>query len=298
MPIYNNILTLSKVYQLSIEGSWYSAPTTPSSIEYLIVGGGGGAGAGSGTFYGGGGGGGAAANTGTFSQATLTTSVITISVGAGGAGGYTANSAVAANGGNSSILFGATTVNTGIAGYSGGNAGGNGGTSGNGNGPGSSNNGNGRPSSGGGSGRAGYNWDDATFPGQGGYGTQYSSYDMYGTDTSNSTAPSSGKGYFGAGGSQSGWYATNPGRPASYGGGGRGNTGSPGSPGLPSTGGGGGGGGADPGSNGGNGGSGLVVVRYPVQFADATTTGSPNVTVSGGYKYYAFTSSGTMQFTS
>jgi hypothetical protein len=40
-----------------------------------------------------------------------------------------------------------------------------------------------------------------------------------------------------------------------------------------------------------------VIFRYPDNFANATsTTGSPTLTVSGGYKTYTFTSSGSITF--
>lgn len=61
---------------------------------------------------------------------------------------------------------------------------------------------------------------------------------------------------------------------------------------------GGGGGGATQGSssNEQNGGSGRVIFRYSDAAPAATTTGSVTVTVSGGYRYYDFTSSGTFGF--
>jgi hypothetical protein len=41
----------------------------------------------------------------------------------------------------------------------------------------------------------------------------------------------------------------------------------------------------------------VVIIRYADTFASATsTTGSPNVTVSGGYRIYQFTSSGSITF--
>jgi hypothetical protein len=35
-------------------------------------------------------------------------------------------------------------------------------------------------------------------------------------------------------------------------------------------------------------------MRYPDSYAAATTTGSPTVTVSGGYRIYKFTGTGTL----
>jgi hypothetical protein len=65
---------------------------------------------------------------------------------------------------------------------------------------------------------------------------------------------------------------------------------------------GGGGGGATSNSNdttntGGNGGSGVVIIRYSdIYPAAASTTGSPTVTVTGGYRIYVFNSSGSITF--
>jgi hypothetical protein len=62
----------------------------------------------------------------------------------------------------------------------------------------------------------------------------------------------------------------------------------------------GGGGGATRGadtSSGRPGGSGVVILRYADSFVAANaTTGSPNVTVSGGYRIYRFWQSGSIQF--
>ena len=66
---------------------------------------------------------------------------------------------------------------------------------------------------------------------------------------------------------------------------------------------GGGGGGAGTASTGGGGGangyggSGIVILRYPSNYSAATsTTGSPTITVAGGYRVYKFTSSGSITF--
>ena len=46
-----------------------------------------------------------------------------------------------------------------------------------------------------------------------------------------------------------------------------------------------------------SGGSGIVILRYSNSYPAATsTTGSPTVTDSGGYRIYQFTSSGTITF--
>lgn len=46
-----------------------------------------------------------------------------------------------------------------------------------------------------------------------------------------------------------------------------------------------------------SGGSGVVIIRYPSNYADAaSTTGSPTFTNTGGYKIYKFTGSGSITF--
>ena len=48
---------------------------------------------------------------------------------------------------------------------------------------------------------------------------------------------------------------------------------------------------------GGNGGSGIVIIRYADSFAAATsTTGSPTLTNTGGYKIYTWTGNGSITF--
>jgi hypothetical protein len=48
---------------------------------------------------------------------------------------------------------------------------------------------------------------------------------------------------------------------------------------------------------GGAGGSGVVILRYPSTFDPAvSTTGLPTVTVTGGYRIYTFTASGSITF--
>ncbi len=71
-----------------------------------------------------------------------------------------------------------------------------------------------------------------------------------------------------------------------------------GSPGTANTGGGGGGCGYDgSGKSGGAGGSGIVILRYPDTFSLAvSTTGSPTVATTGGYRLYTFLASGTITF--
>jgi hypothetical protein len=60
---------------------------------------------------------------------------------------------------------------------------------------------------------------------------------------------------------------------------------------------GGGGGGISQLGAGGAGGSGIVILRYPSYLAPATsTTGSPEMVVSGGWRVYTFVASGTITF--
>ena len=50
-------------------------------------------------------------------------------------------------------------------------------------------------------------------------------------------------------------------------------------------------------TGGANGGSGIVIIRYADSFdAAIATTGSPTITVAGGYRVYKWTSSGTITF--
>jgi hypothetical protein len=67
--------------------------------------------------------------------------------------------------------------------------------------------------------------------------------------------------------------------------------------GTANTGGGGGGAGNISPYNGAAGGSGVVIIRYPDTYAAATsTTGSPTITVTGGYRIYKWTASGSITF--
>lgn len=67
----------------------------------------------------------------------------------------------------------------------------------------------------------------------------------------------------------------------------------PGGDGSANTGGGGGGSARPSGIGGGTGGSGVVIIRWPDTFSQATsTTGSPTYVQSGGYHYYTFTGNG------
>ena len=61
---------------------------------------------------------------------------------------------------------------------------------------------------------------------------------------------------------------------------------------------GGGGGGYGVAGTGGTGGSGIVIIRYPTAYADATVTGTPTPakTTANGYTIYTFLASGTITF--
>jgi len=54
---------------------------------------------------------------------------------------------------------------------------------------------------------------------------------------------------------------------------------------------------APPAGNSGNGGSGVVILRFPDTYtAAASTTGSPTITTTGGYRIYTYTGSGSITF--
>jgi hypothetical protein len=105
--------------------------------------------------------------------------------------------------------------------------------------------------------------------GAGGAGKQFTSFGAYGTDASNSTAPASGKGYFG-GGAGGGAIAAGTGGAAGVGGGGTGqNTaGSGAEDGIDGTGG--GGAGTYEATNSGYGGDGFVGIAYADLYNDMT----------------------------
>jgi hypothetical protein len=50
------------------------------------------------------------------------------------------------------------------------------------------------------------------------------------------------------------------------------------------------------GSTGAAGGKGVIILRYSDAFDAATTTGSPTITVSGGYRIYQFNDTGSIKF--
>lgn len=151
---------------------------------------------------------------------------------------------------------------------------------------------------GGGAGTAGGNGTATNGPGgAGGNGKLYTTLGAWGTDASNSTVPTSGKGYFGGGGGGAKTTAGGSGGTAGIGGGGAGLAGTTGvsGSGIANTGGGGGGGISA--ATGGAGGSGIVILRYPDTYPAATsTTGTPTVTASGGWRTYVWLTSGSITF--
>ena len=285
----------------SLEISTYIAPTT---IEYFAVAAGGG---GAGSI----GGGGAAGGYVTASGVSISTGVTyTVVIGTGGTGAT--GTVQGGNGGNSTISGSGFTTVTAVGGGGGGyyngssstngsNGGSGGGAAGTGSGqgkvggkgiyPGSTyisatrqgyDGGNswaqdsaGSGGGGGGAGAAGAN-GAANTGGAGGIGIQSS---ISGTNT-----------YYAGGGGAGG--SSTPGT-GGNGGGGAGVATGTGNSGTVNTGGGGGG----AGGTGGNGGSGVVFVRYPDSYSQASsTTGSPTITVTGGYVIYKFTGSGSITF--
>ena len=273
-------------------------------VEYLVVAGGG-SGGGSTYYAGAGGAGGLLAGTLTVSAATS----YTVTVGTGGTkvtGG--------SNGNNGTVsVFGPITA----AGGGGGGNGGNTNVSGLSGGSGGGGSGTGDTTGVGGAGGAGTagqgyaggaGWGQGT--GNGAGGGAGGGAGAVGGNTVNAQAGNGGIGksnsitgtatyYAGGGGG-----ATNSNNQINQGSGGLGGGGaggySGGTDGTVNTGGG-GGGTAPAGINGagiygGAGGSGIVIVRYSSAFEAASTTGSPTVVVSGGYRVYTWTTSGTITF--
>jgi hypothetical protein len=142
---------------------------------------------------------------------------------------------------------------------------------------------------GGGAGSVGGNGTSTT-GGNGGSGS--GSYSAW------ASATSTGVGGYYAGGGGGGTYSGGTAGSGGAGGGGagrNGGTGLAGFSGTTNTGGGGGGGSGLPQGGGGAGGSGICIIRYSSSTPEvSSTTGSPSVVVSGGYRYYTFTSNGSV----
>jgi hypothetical protein len=265
--------------------SWVStSPSAPTSVEYLVIAGGGGGGNGRG-------GGGGAGGYRTASGFAVTAGIpITVTVGAGGAVNTVADTVGFV--GNNSVF---STITSAAGGYGGafdaqaGGPGGSGGGGGN-----NASGGTASPSGqgntggtgtvgpngagGGGAGAAGGN-------GQGGAGGVGLASSISGSSTF----------YSGGGG---GGGDTDAGAGGTGGGGAGSRSSGPATDGLPNTGGGGGGSVySGVGGRGGSGGSGIVIIRYADTFAAATaTTGSPTITVAGGYRVYQWTGNGSITF--
>lgn len=262
---------------------------TPT-IEYLVVAAGGSGGStpgGPGAEPGAGGGGGVLNATVTTGFAFNTT--YTVTVGAGVTNG---------NGGDSSISgtgFSVTATGGGrgtIAYNSGGQTGGSGGGSGR-----------GYPSGGPGISGQGYaGASDQDCGGGGGAGRQAVKIGGgVGLYFANFTTNGEPAGWYGGGGNRNYDDTPNAISPVKGGGGGNWNGCTYGSPGTANTGGGGAAHheGCNNFSAGGViGGSGIVLIRYADSYKAATTTGSPTVTTSGGFRIYAFTGSGTINIPS
>ena len=286
------------------------AMNPPPTVEYLVVAGGGGGGS---AFAGGGGAGGLLTASG-FAVAANT--ALTVTIGAGGTGALLGTYPSGPNGtqGVSSVFSSISTMGggTGATYYinSGGNGGSGGGATptqsvfGKGVYPGSTylsqtrqgydggasiaSGGSGEDYRGGGGGGAGAVGGSSVIgqSGAGGVGLQSS---ISGTATY----------YAGGGGGAAGSSGAQAGNGAGgLGGGGAGGNGAntAGVAGSPNTGGG-AGGRSQPNGPGENGGSGIVIIRYADIYAPApATTGSPVITVAGGYRVYTWTSSGSVTF--
>ena len=261
------------------------------AIDYLVVAGGGGGGGGS---SGGGGGGGGGAGGMILSNTQLAYgTTYSVTVGAGGGGG----TQVSGTQGLNSIFdsytaigggYGARRANGG-AGGSGGGAGGGlstqysggAGTAGQGNAGGINPTNGDNSAGGGGAGGVGGNGigpSGSGSTGPGGIGLQSS---ISGVAT-----------YYAGGGGGGGLDGPGAG---GLGGGGQGAATGTGSAGTANTGGGGGGGGQSS-TTGGQGGSGVVIIRLSDSVSIGTTTGSPTITVDGGYRVYKWTSTGSIIF--
>jgi len=277
----------------------------PQSVDFLVIGGGGGGGGGDGLGGAGGGaggyrtsvetsGGGASAEN-TLTVQTLTLYTVTVGdgggtpfFGTGQSGNYSSitgpNVSVVANGGGGGGSSYYDNVGNGLAGGSGGG----GGAQGN---SGSGTGGAGTTGQGfaGGSLSGSFSYYNNGGGGAGGVGGGgEGGIGLYSTITGTSV----GRGGGGGGGNSS--YT---GFGLSYGGGyGAAYNYRAASNATANTGGGGGGGGGESGTAGSRGGSGVVILRYSDTYAPATTIGPVTYTVTGGFRIYIFTGSGTITF--
>lgn len=283
-------------------------PVSLNSIEVILIAGGGGGGQDSG------GGGGAGGLLYTSSQSVSTGISYNIVIGAGGNGSVSYSDAM--SGIDSTFSGSGTTTLTAVGGGGGGGIGGSyaaksGGSGGGGSGGGSGGAGTGVSGQGyaggtgdpngpnypaGGGGGAGGVGGNAVRPdtnGAGGVGS--STYSTW-LSATNSGLDVGGTRYIagGGGGTNGSYYGV-----GGSGGGGAGALApsSAGQPGISNTGSGGGGGTSGTTLVGGNGGNGLCIIRYPDNYSAASSTsGSPSVFTSGGYRYYKFTANGSITF--
>jgi hypothetical protein len=296
LSAYNGSQTITKPFTIKI-----LKVVRLTAVEYLVVAGGGGGG----YQVGGGGGGG-----GLLYSASLPVTAgtaYTVTVGASGAGAA-ASSVPGASGGNSSFSTltaigggGGGSYAANNAATSGGSGGGGGGgsggavtgaagTAGQGYAGGDGVSGSWSGGGGGGAGAVG-SAAVATSGGKGGKGGDGLPFSISGVPTY----------YAGGGGGCSSTGVYNGGTPTialgGLGGGGNGGESNnvAGTAATANTGGG-GGGNRDVGTTGYNGGTGVVIIRYADSYAAAATTGSPTITVAGGYRVYKFTASGTITF--
>jgi len=271
--------------------SWAAPAALPTvtAVDYLVVAGGGGSGN---SIYGGGGGAGGFRSGASFS--VTAGSPYAITVGAAGTGG-----ASPTNGGDSTFST-ITSTGGGAGGYDGSTAGKNGGSGG-----GADNDNTTTAGTGvGGQGNAG-GVGFTTAGGGGGGGGGASAAGGAATvlgagNGGNGSEWPSASGTFYAGGGGGGRNAAGAGGTGGTGGGGTGGSGSANDNTAGGTNTGGGGGGASGfavSQTGKNGGSGVVIIRYADTYAAATaTTGSPTITVAGGYRTYKFTGDGSITF--
>ena len=274
-----------------------------TSVDFLLVGGGGSGGVNSNQ---GGGAGGMQANTASVSIGTIYT--VTIGAGAPAVSSPSNGSIVGGTHGSNSIFSAWVTPS-----YGGGGAGLAGGVVGSGGGaitnnytPGQGNpGGSSGPAGGGGAGAAGGNfsgsWPTSGTGGAGGAGRSSSLITANLATALSVGEVSVGNVYFAGGGGSSGDVRGVAGGAAGLGGGGAGVSGGGQNANSGSANSGGGGGGSSYG-NGGNqgnsgaGGSGVAIIRLPAAYFASNTTGSPNLSIVGGYNIYTFKSSGTITF--
>lgn len=246
-------------------------------VEYLVLAGGGGGG----LYFGGGGGAGGYRTANNFNVTVGTT--YTITVGAGGSGWV--GGGVVATSGSLSTFSTITSAGGGHGAHSDPDT----------------------NAANGGSGGGGNGYNNTT----GGLGNTPSTSPSQGNNGANGVYNSRGGGGGGAGSAGNadnggaGVYSSISGTTDSYAGGGAAHSGvadavgGGGGPGVNGSASRGGGGGGYTGtvSRAGNGGSGVVIIRYPDTYsAAASTTGSPTLTVAGGYRVYKFTGSGSITF--